>query len=309
MRDILGGGPPLGPTPPPPPPPATSMPGQASGPLGRAAQASGITQAAPKVDDRMAEQAKAELAAEQVRMADLAGAQPPYRSTSLPRRKPGGQASQPSAPSTPFNPPELRHHKLNAPRTEANARKFAEGLAGRFPQFAFETVPHRLAKNKFAVKVSPVERQSPPDAQAQAAHQAAPATSISLPRRKPGGQASPEPTQAQKDAGNYRKGHVRYAGLNISIENPKGSKRSGVGPEGTPWEVEMQGVHYGYIRRSEGNDGEQVDVYLASDREDTPAFVVDQIDPQTGKFDEHKSILGAASREEAEAIYDAHFSA
>ncbi|MGQ0592387.1 MAG: hypothetical protein ACT4QB_06970, partial [Gammaproteobacteria bacterium] len=117
----------------------------------------------------------------------------------------------------------------------------------------------------------------------------------------------PEPTEGQQKAGNYQKGHVRYAGLDISIENSKGSTRSGADAKGKPWEVEMSG-HYGYIKRTKGKDGEQVDVYLASDREDTPAFVVDQADPKTGRFDEHKVVLGAATREEAEALYDAHFS-
>lgn len=74
-------------------------------------------------------------------------------------------------------------------------------------------------------------------------------------------------------------------------------------------------AHYGYIRRTEGKDDEQVDVYLASDREDTPVFVVDQVDPKAAgiasrkrSFDEHKVVLGAASREEAETVYDAAFS-
>jgi N12 class adenine-specific DNA methylase len=131
----------------------------------------------------------------------------------------------------------------------------------------------------------------------QAAHQAATSPQNDL----------PQPTEPQKEAGNYQKGHVRYAGLDISIENPRGSKRSGVDPNGKPWEVET-GAHYGYVKRTEGKDGEQVDVYLASDREDTPAFVVDQVDPKTGRFDEHKVVLGAASREEAEGVYDTAFS-
>lgn len=274
MRDILGEGPPLPPAPPP------------SGPLGRAAQAAGIPVAPPiapqegfsgLVDDMGRRQAEIERQrSHDERMKKL---QDENQAPEL--------AAQPSAR---FNPPELRFHKLNAPRTEANARQFAEGLAGRFPQFAFETVPHRLAKNKFVVKVSPRGLD-------QAAHEAATSPQNDL----------PQPTESQREAGNYQKGHVRYAGLEISIENPTGSKRSGVGPDGTPWEVEMS-AHYGYVKRTEGKDGEQVDVYLASDREDTPAFVVDQIDPQSGKFDEHKTILGATDRAEAESLYDAHFS-
>jgi predicted RNA methylase len=140
----------------------------------------------------------------------------------------------------------------------------------------------------------PLELAKPLD---QAAHQAATSPHNDL----------PQPSEPQKQAGNYHKGHIRYGGLDISVENPKGSKRSGIDPKGKPWEVEMS-AHYGYVRRSEGADGEQVDVYIASDREDTPVFVVDQVDPKTGRFDEHKIVMGAASREEAERVYDSGFS-
>lgn len=120
----------------------------------------------------------------------------------------------------------------------------------------------------------------------------------------------PEPTEAMKEAGNYKVGRVRVGGLDISIENPAGSERSGNDPNGEPWSVTMS-AHYGYIRRTEGSDGEQVDVYV---KPGTPedwsgtAFVVDQIDPKTGRFDEHKVVMAADSLEEAMRIYDAHFS-
>lgn len=54
------------------------------------------------------------------------------------------------------------------------------------------------------------------------------------------------PTDAEKEAGNYEKGHVIIQGLDISIENPKGSFRSGVDKDGKPWSVKMPS-HYGYI--------------------------------------------------------------
>jgi len=118
----------------------------------------------------------------------------------------------------------------------------------------------------------------------------------------------PEPTPAQKEAGNYKKGHLRFGGLDISIENPIGSERKGVDKGGKPWSVPMT-AHYGYIKRTEGHDGDQVDVYLPErPREDAPAVVFNQHDPKTGKFDEHKVVLGAASIDEAKRIYDAHFS-
>ncbi len=120
-------------------------------------------------------------------------------------------------------------------------------------------------------------------------------------------EAAPAPTDAQKEAGNYRKGHVNIQGLDVTIETPRGGERSGISPEGVPWSVTMP-AHYGYVKRSEAADGEQLDVYVGQTPNATDVYVVDQIDPATGNFDEHKAILGASSEEEAVAIYDAAFS-
>ena len=114
----------------------------------------------------------------------------------------------------------------------------------------------------------------------------------------------PEPTEAQKEAGNYEKGHVKVQGLEIAIENPHGSKRSGVSPEGKKWETTMTG-HYGYFNRTEGKDGDQVDVFVnqGRKRKKDNAYIVDQVDPETGKFDEHKTLLGYSSKGKAEKAY------
>jgi hypothetical protein len=117
----------------------------------------------------------------------------------------------------------------------------------------------------------------------------------------------PEPTQAQKEAGNYKKGHVKLHGLDISIENPKGSDRSGVDPDGKPWSVKMP-AHYGYVKRTEGADGDHVDVYVGPNPESSRVFIVDQLDHETGKFDEHKIILGVDGLEQAASLYMAGFS-
>jgi hypothetical protein len=112
-----------------------------------------------------------------------------------------------------------------------------------------------------------------------------------------------EPSDEQKAAGNYKKAKMEIDGLKISIENPAGSTRSGTDPEGNEWSSEM-GSHYGYFQRSEGKDGDQVDVFVKPDTVTSPkVFVVDQIDPKTGKFDEHKVILGAENAQEATALY------
>lgn len=115
------------------------------------------------------------------------------------------------------------------------------------------------------------------------------------------------PTDAQKEAGNYRKGHVTVQGLNITIENPKGSERSGKDPNGKAWSVSMP-AHYGYVKGSKGADGEQVDVYIGDEPESRRVFIVDQNDADTGKFDEHKVMLGFADMESAEETYRAGFS-
>lgn len=117
-----------------------------------------------------------------------------------------------------------------------------------------------------------------------------------------------EPTRAQKEAGNYKKGHVQVQGLDIAIENPKGSERSGVDAGGRPWSQKMK-HHYGYIKRSEGADGDQVDVFLGSnaDRPGLPVFVVDQVDPETGRFDEHKVMIGFSGARLARRAYLANY--
>lgn len=105
----------------------------------------------------------------------------------------------------------------------------------------------------------------------------------------------PEPTEAQKEAGNYKKGHVRLSGLDLSIENPVGSTRSGTDKNGKAWSVTMQS-HYGYIRGTKGRDKDHIDIFVrpgtADVSDDTPIHVVDQVSPETGRFDEHKVMLG-----------------
>lgn len=117
----------------------------------------------------------------------------------------------------------------------------------------------------------------------------------------------PEPTEAQKEAGNYAKGHVSIGGMDISIENPAGSVRSGRDAQGREWQTEMK-HHYGYIKGTKGADKDHVDVFIAPGAEaGGPVFVVNQNDPATGKFDEHKAIIGAANEQEARAIYLANY--
>jgi hypothetical protein len=120
-------------------------------------------------------------------------------------------------------------------------------------------------------------------------------------------QVNTNPTEAQKEAGNYKKGKVDIQGLPITIENPQGLIRSGIGPDGKPWQVQMPN-HYGYIRNTEGMDGEHVDTYIGPNPESKKAFIVDQIDADTGEPDEHKVMLGYNNVSEAATQYEKAFS-
>lgn len=119
-----------------------------------------------------------------------------------------------------------------------------------------------------------------------------------------------EPTPAQQDAGNYKLGHHRIGGLDVSIENPQGSIRRSKPDAPVKWETEMQ-HHYGYIRGTVGQDGDHIDTFIkpgTADDFDGTVFVVDQVDPDTGKPDEHKVLLGFDTEDEARAAYLSNYS-
>ena len=116
-----------------------------------------------------------------------------------------------------------------------------------------------------------------------------------------------EPTDAQKSSGNYKKKHINFQGLPISIENEKGSIRSGQDEKGNKWSVKMP-ADYGYVKRTEGADGDHVDVYVGPDESSSNVFVIDQKDHRTGRFDEHKVMLGFDSLRSAIQSYTNGFS-
>ncbi|MBX3504398.1 MAG: hypothetical protein KF895_02890 [Parvibaculum sp.] len=116
-----------------------------------------------------------------------------------------------------------------------------------------------------------------------------------------------EPTEAQKEAGNYQKRHVKWQGLDISIETEQGQARTGTDPDGKAWSVTMP-VPYGYLKRTKGADGEQVDVYVGPEPKAPQVFVVDQTDADTKAFDEHKALIGFPDEVSARAAYEAAFS-
>lgn len=114
------------------------------------------------------------------------------------------------------------------------------------------------------------------------------------------------PTEAQKEAGNYKKGHVKVDGFDITIENPKGSVRSGKDADGKEWSVTMNN-DYGYIRGTEGVDGDHIDVFLSDNPEQGNVYVIDQVNQKTGEYDESKVMYGFNSLEEAKDAYLANF--
>ena len=120
-----------------------------------------------------------------------------------------------------------------------------------------------------------------------------------------------EPTEAQKKAGNYKKGHLSFGGYDFTVETPKGVTRSGKDEQGKPWSVTMHDT-YGYILGKIGVDGDHIDMFI-NDAADLDTFdgnvcVVDQVNPETGEFDEHKVMYGYPSEEAATEAYLANYS-
>ena len=118
------------------------------------------------------------------------------------------------------------------------------------------------------------------------------------------------PSDAQKESGNYKKGHIKFGGYDYTIENPKGSTRSGKDADGKEWKITMHDT-YGYIRGKFGKDGDHLDMFI-NDKADLDnwngdVFVVDQVNPD-GSFDEHKVMYGYDSMDDAENAYLANYS-
>ncbi len=117
-----------------------------------------------------------------------------------------------------------------------------------------------------------------------------------------------DPTSAQVEAGNYKKGHVTIGEFDITIENPAGSIRKGVDANGKAWSTTMANA-YGYIKGTEGVDGDHIDVFLHQDMDKwngRKVFVVDQSNTD-GSFDEHKVMLGFNDKDEAMSAYLANY--
>lgn len=124
-------------------------------------------------------------------------------------------------------------------------------------------------------------------------------------------ETEPNPSEAQKKAGNYKKGHLSFGGYDFTVETPKGATRSGKDEQGKPWSVTMHDT-YGYILGKIGVDGDHIDMFINDgadlDTFDGNVYVVDQVNPETGEFDEHKVMYGYPSEEAATEAYLANYS-
>lgn len=120
-----------------------------------------------------------------------------------------------------------------------------------------------------------------------------------------------EPTEEQKKAGNYKKGHLTFGGYDFTVETPKGVTRSGKDEQGKPWSVTMHDT-YGYILGKIGVDGDHIDMFI-NDAADLDTFdgnvvVIDQVNPKTGEFDEHKVMYGYPDDAAAITAYAKNYS-
>ena len=120
-----------------------------------------------------------------------------------------------------------------------------------------------------------------------------------------------EPTEAQKKAGNYKKGHLTFGGYDFTVETLKGVTRSGKDEQGKPWSVTMHDT-YGYILGKIGVDGDHIDMFI-NDAADLDNFngnvvVIDQVNPKTGEFDEHKVMYGYPDDAAAITAYAKNYS-
>ncbi len=201
---------------------------------------------------------------------------------------------------------------LPAPVT-ARTEVSPEGVPRRVSEAEMESRgPARegLTLTKKEIPAAPVREVSPGTLQARRAEIAAQREQVDTAAAEAA--SSPkndlaEPTEAQKDAGNYKMGHVKLHGMDISIETPKGGLRTFKKDGGVTASRRMRD-HYGYVRRTEGADGDHVDAFIGDQPQSPNVFVIDQVKPD-GSFDEHKAMIGYPDEAAAVAAYKRNYQA
>jgi len=204
-----------------------------------------------------------------------------------------------------LNEADIASARAAGAKTRAEIDQFIKNKEAGGPPV--QIAPPQAAANAPPQPPEVQEAVQPPNAEAQTGTRQTPAKIAAPEDIEPARNVvDTAPTPPQAEAGNYQKGHVNYDGLPVTIENPKGSIRSGVDPTGAPWSSVLP-ADYGYLKGSVGKDGDQVDIFLGDKGPNGKAFVIDQNDPATGKFDEHKIVAGVDNVTEATRIYDAAF--
>ena len=115
------------------------------------------------------------------------------------------------------------------------------------------------------------------------------------------------PSPARIAAGNYKMKHRKVQGMDITVENPRGSMRAGVDDAGKSWRTGM--LHdYGYIKRTLGVDGDHFDCFVGP-RPDAPeVFVITtKRPPEFVETDEQKAMIGFGSEDEARTAFAQHY--
>ncbi len=172
------------------------------------------------------------------------------------------------------------------------SNRMADELAARGQRGLFDTLPR--TSNEAAEPVSS-------GAQKDKSERAAPEKGVTAIDQAVSNAHIAAPTEAQKEAGNYRKAHVKSNGFDITIESGKGADRTGTGADGKPWSVKMP-AHYGYIKRTTGADGDHVDVFVGVNEQSDKIWAVNQNHPD-GRFDEHKLLMGFSNEAQARKAY------
>lgn len=192
-----------------------------------------------------------------------------------------------------------KRKEIEAARAEAVERRKAESVQQDGTPPAVSTDGEATAEP--SAEPAPVEEETVEATEPVEAEPNAVQTALAAAEQE----TNTEPTEAQKEAGNYKKGHVKIDGYDVTIENPKGSVRRGTDASGKQWEQEMQNT-YGYIRGTEGVDGDHIDVFFSEDPSQGDVFVVDQVN-KDGSFDEHKVMYGFPDIESARKAYFSNY--
>lgn len=210
--------------------------------------------------------------------------------------------------SAPFSMPNYRHLARGGPVYNINTDPLAQATVPLDPahmQAVIEGTPSIMRRYDV---IPPSPESKKPDADILDEYRSHPEylqRREELEHHAKGGMTGP--SEAQKHAGNYKKMHGHVHGMDVSIENEAGSFRNGKGKDGKPWSVRMP-VHYGYLKGTEGADGDHVDTFVGHRIDDENVHVINQVHPDTGKFDEHKVMMGFTSPHEALHAYHGSFS-